>query len=126
MRIEHIALYVRNLEKSKAFYETYFGGKSGTRYDHIDIGFSSYFLSFSDGTRLELMSSTGVSQSATNPSFGYAHMAFSVGSEKSVDEYTARLAADGFTVAGNPRRTGDGYYESCVLDPDGNRIEITV
>jgi len=55
-----------------------------------------------------------------------AHLAISVGSKEKVDELTEKLRADGYTVAGNPRLTGDGYYESVVFDPEGNRIEITV
>jgi lactoylglutathione lyase len=55
---------------------------------------------------------------------GLAHFALSVGSERRVDELTQRLAHDGYPVLDGPRRTGDGYYESVVLDPDGNRVEI--
>lgn len=57
---------------------------------------------------------------------GYAHMAFSLGSKEAVDELTARLQDDGFSVASGPRTTGDGYYESSVIAIEGNQIELTI
>lgn len=126
MKINHIAIYVCDLEKSRLFYETYFGGRANTRYHNPKTGLQTYFLSFEDGARLELMSRPGCSDSDRNEfSLGLTHLAFSTGSREAVDALTARLAAAGCTVAGQPRMTGDGYYESVVLDPDGNRIEIT-
>ena len=115
MRIEHVAVWTRDLERSRAFYERWLGARAGTRYERP--GFASYFLSFESGARLELMQGDG--------SGGGAHFAVALGSERAVDELTAALAADGVPVLDGPRRTGDGYYESVVLDPDGNRIEIT-
>jgi lactoylglutathione lyase len=129
MQIEHIALWTRDLEGMKRFYGEFFGGVAGEMYHNPKTGFKSYFISFGSGVRLEIMGKTVVGEGIYNddmPLAGYAHLAFAVGSEAGVDELTARLVAGGYPVASGPRRTGDGYYESCVLDPDGNRVEITV
>ena len=123
--IEHIAIWTRDLERLKAFYETYLGGKAGDKYVNFAKQFESYFLTFSYGARLEIMHSPDVTQPPENVHAGYTHLAFSVGSEAAVDALTARLQEDGHQIVSNPRRTGDGYYESHVLDPDDNRIEIT-
>lgn len=125
MKIEHVALYVKDLEKSANFFETYFNAKRNTLYHNQNTGFSSYFLSFDGSPRLELMNIPTVSESTVVPRFGYAHIAFQVGSKAKVDELTARLEKDGFTVKSRPRTTGDGYYESSIYDADGNVIEIT-
>ena len=125
MKIEHIALYVKDLEKSAAFFETYFLAKKNVLYQNQKTGFSSYFLSFDDATRLELMNISSVSELNTIPRLGYSHIAFQVDSKEKVDELTERLERDGFTVKSHPRTTGDGYYESSVYDADGNIIEIT-
>lgn len=127
--IEHAALWTRDLERSRSFYERYFDAQAGARYVNEQKQFTSYFLSFASGARLELMHTPTVE--AVLPAEdaewqGYAHVAFSVGSEQKVDALTKRLRDDGYEVVGEPRRTGDGYYESVVLDPDGNRVEITV
>jgi lactoylglutathione lyase len=127
--IEHIAIWTKNLEALKAFYETYFQAQAGDRYTNANTGFASYFLTFASGARLELMCMPGIPESSNDiePQFtGYIHLAISVGAEEQVDALTARLGADGYRVMGAPRRTGDGYYESVVLDPDGNRVEITI
>ena len=126
MKIEHIAAWVRDLEGMKAFYQTFFGACPGMKYVNSSKGFSSYFLSFGNGARLELMHNGSVQPGGSSPQTGYAHFAFSVGSKEKVDELTAQLRSAGFTVESGPRTTGDGYYESCILDPEGNRIEITV
>ena len=125
MKIEHIAAWVRNLEEIKEFYQTYFDACPGMKYVNSAKGFSSYFLSFESGARLELMHSDSMTSGSSSQAPGYAHFAFSVGSKEKVDELTARLRGAGFTVESGPRTTGDGYYESCVLDPEGNRVEIT-
>ena len=127
MRIEHIALYVSDLERARDFYERYFNGRAGEMYLNPKTGFRSYFLSFEDGSRLELMTRPEVSYAdRTEFQKGYAHIAFSVGSREAVNNLTERLSADGFIIVSAPRVTGDGYYESCVTDCDGNRVEITV
>lgn len=126
MEIEHIAIYVKDLEKTRKFYIKYFGAVSNEMYHNVKTGFKSYFLSFSSGARLEIMNKPDVSENENVLRLGYAHFAFSVGSKEKVDELTERLKADGYCVVSGPRTTGDGYYESCVLDDEGNRIEITV
>jgi lactoylglutathione lyase len=129
MQIEHMAIWTEDLERLKAFYETYFGAQAGARYVNERRGFQSYFLRFASGTRLELMQMPGIPASKDDPiaqATGYIHVAFAAGSEAQVDALTERLRQGGHTVLNGPRRTGDGYYESAVLDPDGNRIEITI
>jgi lactoylglutathione lyase len=128
VRIEHAALWTRDLEKLKDFYAAYFGGAPGERYANPRTGFSSYFLAFEGGARLEIMQMPGVAEvrgDVQAQHLGLAHIAFATGSREAVDALTGRLRADGFRVVSEPRTTGDGYYESCVLDPDGNRVEIT-
>ncbi len=128
MHIEHIAVWTHELERLKEFYVTYFRAKVGEKYINSTKQFESYFLTFSSGTRLELMQKPDIPASLDKPETqftGYIHLAVSVGSEEHVDALTARLQNDGYRVIDGPRHTGDGYYESCVLDPDGNRIEIT-
>ncbi|MBK9125139.1 MAG: VOC family protein [Chloroflexi bacterium] len=126
MRIEHAALWTADLERSRAFYEAYFGGSAGMRYVNPRTGFASYFLTFDGGARLELMQRPDVAGGDSTERIGWAHVAFSVGSREAVDALTERLRADGYTVVSGPRTTGDGYYESVVLDPDGARVEIMV
>jgi lactoylglutathione lyase len=128
MYIEHLAIWCRDLERMKAFYETYFGAKSNEKYTNPKKKFESYFLSFDQGPRLELMQMAGIpaSQNDIYAQFlGLVHFAISVGSEAEVNQLTERLRADGYEVIGEPRWTGDGYYESVILDPEQNRIEIT-
>ena len=126
MHIEHVALWTPDLERSRAFYQRYFGAAAGDRYTNPDTGFSSYFLRFEGGSRLELMQIPGIKVSPTGQTFGWIYIAIATGSKAAVDLLTERLRSDGFTITGEPRTTGDGYYESLALDPDGNRIEITV
>jgi len=127
MHIEHIAICTSQLETLKTFYETYFGAQANQKYAKPKKHFESYFLTFTNGARLEIMQMPEVSArpTAAQP-LGYTHLAFSTGSREEVDLLTGRLHADGFAIESLPRITGDGYYESVVLDPDGNRIEITV
>lgn len=124
MRIEHLALWCSDIEAMRAFYEKWFDARSNARYDNPKKGFSSYFVSFDDGARLELMQRTDVTERATVTPLGYAHIALTLGSEEAVEQLTTRLLTAGVPVADGPRRTGDGYYESVVLDPEGNRIEL--
>lgn len=129
MRIEHLALWTDDMERCVRFYSTYFGAAAGERYLNATKGFESRFLTFSDGARLEVMRTTMLSPVTSPPGaqrMGLTHFAMSVGSEQEVDALTRRLKSDGYALLDGPRRTGDGYYESVVLDPDGNRIEITV
>ncbi|MCD2492606.1 VOC family protein [Lacrimispora sp. NSJ-141] len=125
MRIDHMAVYVKDLEKMKEFYQKYFGGVSGERYHNEKTGLMTYFLSWDGESRLELMTRPGLKGKDTEPLIcGYAHLAFCVESRKQVDVRTAELAEAGYHIVSGPRVTGDGYYESCVLDPEGNQIEI--
>lgn len=127
MKIDHIALYVNDLEGAKHFFETYFQAESNACYHNVKTGFQSYFLSFPSGSRLEIMTKPELTDSGNLlDRFGYAHIAFSVGSRDAVDALTARLRADGYPVFSGPRVTGDGYYESCILGFEGNLLEITV
>jgi len=128
MRIEHIAFWTTDLERFKGFYASYFEAVAGADYVNPAKGFESCFLSFPDGARIEVMKTTTLSPVIIEPGaqrMGLTHLAVSVGSEKDVDSLTQRLREDGFPILDGPRRTGDGYYESVTLDPDGNRIEIT-
>lgn len=127
-RIEHVALWVRDLDAICAFYAEHFGAEIGAPYENAAKGFRSRFLSFDGGARLEVMTTRSLSPvelAAGAQRMGLTHLAVSLGSERAVDALTARLQALGTPVLDGPRRTGDGYYESVVLDPEGNRIEIT-
>lgn len=127
MKIEHAALYVADLEKARDFFVQYLDARCGQEYHNEKTGFRSYFLSFEDGARLEIMTRPELREGERDGFFtGYAHIAFSVGSREAVEELTSRLASDGYPVISGPRVTGDGYYESCISGPEGNVIEITV
>ncbi len=128
MRIEHIAIYTEELERMRQFYITYFKAMSNEGYRNEKTGFRSYFLTFEDGARLELMTRPELLRKdapGTGYIAGYSHLAFSLGSRDLVNSLTDRLEQDGYSVVSRPRVTGDGYYESGILDPDGNYIEIT-
>ena len=126
MKIEHVALYVDDLERARKFFLKYFGAKSNDGYHNPVKKFRSYFLTFDDGSRLELMNKFEMDDAPkTLNRTGFIHIALSVGSKTKVDELTAKLRADGFKIIGEPRTTGDGYYESCIVDAEGNQIELT-
>lgn len=129
MKIEHIAIWTNDLEHMRSFYTQYFNGTSNPQYHNKSKEFKSYFITFDDGTRLELMQKPTIPSSQNDPiveAIGLAHFAMSVGSQQEVDRLTEQLRRDGYTVVGEPRTTGDGYYESIILDPEYNRIEITI
>ena len=127
MHIEHIAMYVKDIEPVREFFVRYLGGRSNDGYRNPVTGFRSYFLTFGDGARLEIMTRPVMEDGEKTPArTGYAHVAFSLGSREAVDALTLRLRSDGFEVVSGPRVTGDGYYESCVVALEGNQIEITV
>ena len=127
MKIEHIALYVNDLEGAKEFFTTYFGASANAGYHNVGTDFRSYFLSFESGARLEIMTKPELRDSGDLLNrFGYAHLAFSCGSKEKVDELTGILQKDGYPVISGPRTTGDGYYEGCILGFEGNIIEIAV
>ncbi|EJL70025.1 VOC family protein [Chryseobacterium populi] len=128
MKIEHIAIWVKDLEKTRAFYQKYFGAVSNDKYHNPMKHFQSYFLSFENGCRLEIMNRPDIKDNGNSydsQQFGIIHLAFSTGNKEKVDELTETLRKDGYTIAGEPRTTGDGYYESVILDPENNIIEIT-
>ncbi len=126
MRIEHVALYVNDLEAARDFFVTYLDGKSNDGYHNKTTDFKSFFVSFEDGARLEIMTKPElVDHEKELNRTGYAHIAFSVGSKEKVNELTKRLKLAGYEVVSGPRTTGDGYYESCIVAIEGNQIEIT-
>ena len=127
MHIEHIAMYVNDLEAARDFFVKYFQAKSNEGYHNPRTDFRSYFLSFGHGARLEIMNKPYMSDTEKDLNrMGYIHIAFSFGSKSAVDELTERLKGDGYEVISGPRTTGDGYYESCIVGIEGNQIEITV
>ena len=127
MKIDHIALYVKDLDSSKSFYETYFGAKSNELYHNPKTGLHTYFLTFESGARLEIMWRPNLSERLDKVmNEGFIHFAFSVGSKEAVDALTQKIIDEGYICFSTPLTTGDGYYESVILDPDGNMIEITI
>jgi len=132
MKLEHVAIFTHQLEALKDFYETYFGATANEKYvseKEFNCTFESYFLSFDSGSRLELMMRTDIPQGDNAEgaeTTGLTHIAFAVDNAYDLDFLYQQLKRDGVKIVGEPRMTGDGYYEACILDPDGNRIEITV
>lgn len=126
MKIEHVAIWVKDLEAMKAFYETYFAAQANEKYHNQTKRFESYFLQFEGGARLEIMRQIGVDKLQTEGTLGWAHIALSLGSKEAVDEKTAQLQRAGYQLTNGPRVTGDGYYESVFEDPEGNLLELTV
>lgn len=129
MKIEHVALWTNRLEILKDFYVRYFGGKANTKYHNASRGFQSYFLTFDSGARLEIMHQPGLANQRYDPEgkqhLGLIHLAYGVDTMVEVDDKAAELTNDGYKILSGPRKTGDGYYEFEVLDPDNNRIEVT-
>ena len=124
--IAHIAVYANDLEKTKDYYVKYFHGTCNEKYQNAK-GFSSYFITFDGGARLEVMGHTDLTVcTPEDMRTGYSHIAFSVGSKENVLKLTKAITSDGYALLSPPRTTGDGYFESCVADPDGNRVEITI
>ena len=127
MKIEHIALYANDLEGARKFFMKYLCAQSNDGYHNPRTNFRSYFLSFDDGARLEIMNKPEMTDLPKDlVRTGYVHIAFSVGSKEKVDALTAQLKSDGYEIVSGPRTTGDGYYESCIVAIEGNQIEITV
>ncbi len=127
MKIEHIAMYVKDLEKAREFFVKYFNAKYNNIYINKQTGFKSYFLSFDNGARLEIMTRSEVIDIHKNIyNLGYNHIAFSLGSKDKVNELTKILIQDGYKIISGPRMTGDGYYESSIIAFEENQIEITV
>ena len=127
MIIDHIAMYVNDLEAAREFFIRYFDAASNDGYHNPRTGLRTYFLTFEDGAKLEIMSRPGMEDAdKTLQRTGYIHIAFKVGTKQRVNELTALLKNDGFDVVSGPRTTGDGFYESCVVAIEGNQIEITI
>ena len=127
MKIEHVAMYVNDLESVREFFVRYLDAKSNDGYHNKTTGFKSYFLTFEDGARLEIMNKPGMSDEAKAlDRTGFIHIAFSLGSKEKVNSVTETLRQSGFEVISGPRTTGDGYYESCIIGIEGNQIELTV
>lgn len=127
VRIEHLALWTHDIERQRAFYESFLGATANTRYESARVrGFASYFLTFpGGGARLEIMQLPTLAPLAPVPALGYAHVALTVGSREAVDALVERARAAGVVVREEARTTGDGYYEAVIDDPDGNPIEVT-
>lgn len=127
MKIDHIAIYVNDLYKALDFFVKYFDAVPNNEYHNKKTDFRSFFLTFDDGTRLEIMNKPQMSDKNKElDRTGYIHIAFSVGSKEKVDMLTQRLKKDGYEVISGPRTTGEGYYESCIAAFENNQIEITV
>ena len=125
MNIEHVAIYVNNLEVEREFFVKYFGAKASEKYTNFRSDFTSYFLTFDNGSRFEIMHRTGMFDPKKEKyRSGYHHIALNVGDEKAVDKITRTLEDDGMVIVAAPRKTGDGYYASIVTDPEGNEIEL--
>ncbi len=126
VKIEHIGIYTKDLERLREFYEKYFGAKSNNKYTN-SRGFSSYFLTFDEGARMEIMTYP-VLADGTHEEYitGVVHFAISLGSKENVFSLTERLRGDGYNVIRETRNTGDGYFESVIADPDGNAVELTI
>lgn len=120
-------MYVKDLELNKQFFIKFFNAKSNAMYVNAQTGLKTYFLTFDEGADLEIMSRPNMTDGSKELTrAGFSHMAFSVGSKEKVDLLTRQLADAGYDILIGPRTTGDGYYESCVLGPENNQIEITV
>jgi len=128
MRLNHFGLFVQDLERERHFFETYFNASAEPLYHNPRTGLKCYFLDFPDGdARLELMTRPDlVLREKDALDIGFIHLSFSLGGRSAVDDAAARMKTDGYSVVDGPRVCGDGSYEACVLDPEGNRIEMTV
>jgi len=124
MNIDHIAIWTNDPERLKVFYVRFFGCKASERYDNLKNQFSSYFLSFPSGARIEIMKRNDITETSDREKIGLAHFALCTGTSKDVDELTKRFEGEGIKILSYPRHTGDGYYESVILDPDNNKIEL--
>ncbi|MBC1562301.1 VOC family protein [Listeria booriae] len=125
MKIEHVAIWVADIERAKDFYTRYFEGVANDKYVNETKGFASYFITYPSGARLEVMTRTDVTAQKETAMLGWGHIAFSLGSKERVDSLTKELEDAGYTRESGPRTTGDGYYESVILDSEGNQVEIT-
>ena len=128
MKIDHVALFCRDLEAMRQFFLEHFEGISNDQYYNPRTGLRTYILTFPDGdARLELMQRPDtIDVDPSKPNIGFIHVSFAVRSKEAVDAKTQELRDAGFQVTSGPRTTGDGYYESCILGPEGIQIEIAI
>lgn len=127
MKIHHISIWTSDIERLRNFYITYFGCTCNAKYRNESKQFESYFLRFDDDIQIEIMQKPGIPVNTNDPflqATGFTHIAIDVGSRQKVAECTERFRYDGYSIVSEIRETGDGYFESCILDPDGNRLEI--
>lgn len=124
LHVDHIAIWTSDIERSKLFYQRYFGAQAGDLYRSQRRSMQSYFLTFQAGARLEIMTLPDLGGRQGEECVGLSHFALRVGSRKAVDQFVETLRCDHVAIAGEPRVTGDGYYEAVILDPDGNSIEL--
>jgi lactoylglutathione lyase len=124
IRVEHVAVWVHELERMREFYVERLGGQSSARYHNSRTGFTSYFISFGEGCRIELMQWPELSAKPEGRVGGYAHLALSLGGRQAVDDQVDALRQARVRIQSDPRTTGDGYYEAVILDPEGNQIEL--
>lgn len=122
--LTHVGVFTNDLERLKEFYEAYFGGISNSKYHNIKTNFESYFLKFDGECSLEIMTKPSLDDLVIKELCGINHIAFNVGGNEKVDKLTNKLVSDGYILLSGPRMTGDGYYEACIQDPDGNKVEI--
>lgn len=125
MKVEHIAIWSNDIDRLKDFYVKYFNATANKKYVSKTKGFTSYFLSFDSGCRIEIMNKNNLQENNASDTVGYAHLAMSVGNKEAVLSLVEMLRKDDFLISSEPRTTGDGYFEAVVVDPDGNLIEIT-
>lgn len=125
VKVDHIGLWAKDIETMKAFYCNYFDATSTSLYHNPKTGFYSYFLTFESGARLEIMHKETINE-AEGEHFGFAHLAFALGSKEAVDEFAYYMDSQGFPIQNGPRTTGDGYYEAVIHDIEGNIIELTI
>ena len=129
MKIEHIAIWAKDIEVLKSFYVKYFDAVPNEKYINSKNDFCSYFLTLNSGARLEIMQMPAIPESTNDPYkqfTGLIHLAISVGSVERVNSLTKELIDDGYELLDGPRKTGDGYYDRTVFDPEKNRLEITI
>ena len=129
MKLEHAAIWTEDLETMKEFYVKFFGGQSGKKYCNQAKKYESYFITFDQGARLELMKKAGIPENRNDTigsqHRGLIHLAFESSSKREVDEKAVWFSSEGIKIIDGPRTTGDCYYEFVILDPENNRIEVT-
>ena len=125
MRIATISMNVTDLNKVKDFYAKYFGAKVDDKYENFRTGYTYCFLSFDNGARLLLVSGSNiVDRKREDNVAGFSRISIAVDGADKVQELATQIARDGFQIVSGFRMNGYGEYESRVLDPEGNEVEI--